>query len=112
MNQDCFRWLVWKPALIDSVSIRKLFAMPMRTITAPVLLHGCIRFHLQSHGSWDYRSTETAAHLHTQFNEEIPYDTIDMDFMNENQSAHGDRNYGHIVSRMGIERRSLLAIEP
>ncbi len=44
-------------------------------------------------------------HLATQFNDEIPYDTIDMDFMNENQSAHGDREYGHIVSRMGIERK-------
>ena len=32
-------------------------------------------------------------HLHTQFNREIPYDTIDMDFMNENQSAHGDREF-------------------
>ena len=47
-------------------------------------------------------------HLHTQFNEEIPYDSIDMDFMNENQSAHGDREYGHIVSRMGIERKIIV----
>lgn len=44
-------------------------------------------------------------HFHTQFNEEIPYDTIDMDFMNENQSAHGDREWGHMVTRMGIERK-------
>ena len=44
-------------------------------------------------------------HLHTQFNMEIPYDTIDMDFMNENQSAHGDREFGHMVTRMGIERK-------
>ena len=44
-------------------------------------------------------------HLHTQFNEELPYETIDMDFMNENQSAHGDREFGHIVTRMGIERK-------
>lgn len=44
-------------------------------------------------------------HLHTQFNEEIPYDTIDMDFMNENQSAHGDREYGHIFSRLNKERK-------
>ncbi|MBR1742208.1 MAG: L-arabinose isomerase, partial [Lachnospiraceae bacterium] len=44
-------------------------------------------------------------HLHTQYNEEIPYDSIDMDFMNENQAAHGDREYGHIVSRMRIERK-------
>ena len=39
-------------------------------------------------------------HLHTQFNREIPWNEIDMDFMNLNQSAHGDREYGHIVSRM------------
>ena len=39
-------------------------------------------------------------HFHTQFNKEIPWSTIDMDFMNLNQSAHGDREFGHIVSRM------------
>ena len=44
-------------------------------------------------------------HLHTQFNEEIPYDTIDMDFMNENQSAHGGREFGHVVTRMGLFRK-------
>ncbi len=44
-------------------------------------------------------------HLHTQFNEELPYDTIDMDFMNENQSAHGDREYGHIFSRLNKQRK-------
>lgn len=41
-------------------------------------------------------------HLHTQANEKLPYDTIDMDFMNLNQAAHGDREYGFIVARMGI----------
>lgn len=41
-------------------------------------------------------------HLHTQANERLPYDTIDMDFMNLNQSAHGDREFGFIVSRLGI----------
>jgi len=44
-------------------------------------------------------------HLHTQFQREIPWDTIDMDFMNLNQSAHGDREYGHIVSRMRKPRK-------
>ncbi|MCD7962295.1 MAG: L-arabinose isomerase [Rikenellaceae bacterium] len=39
-------------------------------------------------------------HLHTQYNREIPWDEIDMDFMNLNQSAHGDREFGHIISRM------------
>ncbi|MFC4809451.1 L-arabinose isomerase [Paenibacillus sp. GCM10023250] len=44
-------------------------------------------------------------HLHTQFNRDIPWDTIDMDFMNLNQSAHGDREYGFIGARMGIARK-------
>ena len=41
-------------------------------------------------------------HLHTQANEKLPYDAIDMDFMNLNQSAHGDREYGYILARLNI----------
>jgi len=48
--------------------------------------------------------TKPLLHLHTQANERLPYDTIDMDFMNLNQSAHGDREYGFITSRLGIPR--------
>ena len=44
-------------------------------------------------------------HLHTQYNAEIPWNDIDMDFMNLNQSAHGDREFDHIVSRMRIRRK-------
>ncbi len=44
------------------------------------------------------------AHLHTQFNRELPWSTIDMDFMNLNQSAHGDREFGFIGSRMRLNR--------
>ena len=47
-------------------------------------------------------------HLHTQFNRDIPWDSIDMDFMNLNQSAHGDREYGFIVSRMRINRKIIV----
>ncbi len=43
-------------------------------------------------------------HLHTQYNEKLPYDEIDMDFMNLNQSAHGDREFGFICTRLGIKR--------
>ncbi|MGN0650777.1 MAG: L-arabinose isomerase [Oscillospiraceae bacterium] len=43
-------------------------------------------------------------HLHTQYNEKLPYDSIDMDFMNLNQSAHGDREFGFICTRLGIKR--------
>src|SRR5258708_28920585 len=44
-------------------------------------------------------------HLHTQFNRDIPWSEIDMDFMNLNQSAHGDREFGFILSRMKINRK-------
>ena len=44
-------------------------------------------------------------HLHTQFNRDIPWKEIDMDFMNLNQSAHGDREVGFIMSRMRLERK-------
>ena len=47
-------------------------------------------------------------HLHTQFNREIPYDEIDMDFMNENQAAHGDREYGHIFTRLDKNRKVVM----
>jgi L-arabinose isomerase len=45
------------------------------------------------------------AHLHTQYNREIPWAEIDMDFMNLNQAAHGDREFGFIGTRMGLNRK-------
>lgn len=47
-------------------------------------------------------------HLHTQFNRDIPWDTIDMDFMNLNQSAHGDREFGFICTRMKKQRKVIV----
>ena len=44
-------------------------------------------------------------HFHTQYNKEIPWNEIDMDFMNLNQSAHGDREFGHICSRLRLPRK-------
>ncbi len=44
-------------------------------------------------------------HLHTQHNAEIPWDSIDMDFMNLNQSAHGGREFGFAVTRLGVPRK-------
>ena len=44
-------------------------------------------------------------HLHTQFNQKLPWNDIDMDFMNLNQSAHGDREHGFIGARMRISRK-------
>jgi L-arabinose isomerase len=49
--------------------------------------------------------TKPVAHLHTQFNRELPWASIDMDFMNLNQSAHGDREFGFIGTRLQLNRK-------
>ncbi|OZG50646.1 L-arabinose isomerase [Bombiscardovia coagulans] len=49
--------------------------------------------------------TKPLLQLNTQHHFEIPWDTIDMDFMNLNQAAHGDREFGYILSRLGIARK-------
>lgn len=101
--------VVWKPTLLTNDGIRRLF----NEANADEECAGVITWmHTFSPAkSWilglqEYR--KPLCHLHTQFNQEIPYDTIDMDFMNENQSAHGDREFGHIVTRMGIERKVIM----
>ncbi|HTR40847.1 MAG TPA: L-arabinose isomerase [Pseudomonadales bacterium] len=50
-------------------------------------------------------SRKPLLHLHTQFNRDIPWSTIDMDFMNLNQAAHGDREHGFIMSRLRLNRK-------
>jgi L-arabinose isomerase len=98
--------VVWKPTLITNELIRKTFNEANSDDSCAGVITWMHTFSPAK--SWilglqEYR--KPLLHLHTQFNMEIPYETIDMDFMNENQSAHGDREYGHIVSRMGIERK-------
>ena len=101
--------VVWKPTLLTNAMIRQT----LNEANADENCAGVITWmHTFSPAkSWilglqEYR--KPLLHLHTQFNREIPYDSIDMDFMNENQAAHGDREYGHIVSRMGIERKVIV----
>lgn len=101
--------VVWKPTLLTNEGIRKLFAEANREEECAGVITWMHTFSPAK--SWilglqEYR--KPLCHLHTQFHQEIPYDTIDMDFMNENQSAHGDREYGHMVSRMGIERKVIM----
>src|SRR3970282_551407 len=54
------------------------------------------------------RLKKPLCHLHTQFNRDIPWSPIDMDFMNLNQSAHGDREFGFICSRLRINRKVIV----
>ncbi len=98
--------IVWKPTLLTDAMIRQTFAEANDDPECAGVIAWMHTFSPAK--SWirglsEYR--KPLLHLHTQFNEEIPYDTIDMDFMNENQSAHGDREFGHMVTRMGIERK-------
>lgn len=98
--------VIWKPTLITSSLIRRTFQEANNDETCAGVITWMHTFSPAK--SWilglqEYR--KPLLHLHTQFNQEIPYDTIDMDFMNENQSAHGDREFGHILTRIGIERK-------
>jgi len=98
--------VIWKPTMITNEVIRKTFNEANLDDTCAGVITWMHTFSPAK--SWILGLQELRKpllHLHTQFNEEIPYDSIDMDFMNENQSAHGDREYGHIVSRMRIERK-------
>lgn len=101
--------IVLKPTLIDQASIRRTFNEANNDENCAGIItwmHTFSPAKMWIVGLQEYH--KPLCHLHTQFNEEIPYDSIDMDFMNENQSAHGDREYGHIVSRMGIERKIIV----
>ena len=51
--------------------------------------------------------TKPLLHLHTQFNRDLPWGEIDMDFMNLNQAAHGDREFAHIEARLGLRRKTI-----
>lgn len=101
--------IVWKPTLITNELIRKTLNEANEDENCAGVITWMHTFSPAK--SWilglqEYR--KPLLHFHTQFNQEIPYDTIDMDFMNENQSAHGDREFGHIVTRMGIERKVIM----
>jgi L-arabinose isomerase len=99
-------YIICKPTLITNALIRKTFEEANDDENCAGVITWMHTFSPAK--SWilglnEYR--KPLLHLHTQFREEIPYDTIDMDYMNENQTAHGGREFGHIVTRMGIERK-------
>ena len=101
--------VVLKPTLITNELIRKTFNEANTDENCAGVITWMHTFSPAK--SWilglqEYR--KPLLHFHTQFNREIPYDTIDMDFMNENQAAHGDREYGHIFTRLGMERKVIM----
>lgn len=98
--------IVWKPSLKDKEGIRKA----MLEANANEACVGIIAWmHTFSPAKMWIAGLDIMdkpfLHLHTQANVALPWDTIDMDFMNLNQAAHGDREFGYLCSRMGITRK-------
>ncbi len=98
--------IVWKETLTTSDEISRL----MREASADELCIGLITWmHTFSPAKMWITGlsglSKPFCQLHTQFNREIPWDTIDMDFMNLNQTAHGGREFGFIGSRLRLERK-------
>ena len=98
--------VVWKPTVITSESCITL----MREASADEDCVGVIVWmHTFSPAKMWIKGLQILSkplcHLHTQFNERLPYDTIDMDFMNLNQAAHGDREFGFICTRLNVKRQ-------
>ncbi|WP_152185729.1 L-arabinose isomerase [Segeticoccus rhizosphaerae] len=98
--------VVWKPVLKESEEIRRLMleaASDDRCIGLVAWMHTFSPAKMWIRGL-SILSTPLLQ-LHTQVNVELPWSTIDMDFMNLNQAAHGDREFGYILSRMSIRRK-------
>ena len=98
--------LVWKPVVKTNEEIRA-------TLMAATASESCVGvitwMHTFSPAKMWINGLELLKkpllHLHTQAGQSLPWSTIDMDFMNLNQAAHGDREYAHILSRMDVARK-------
>ena len=99
----------WKPVLIDPDGIRRL-ALDANSDDSVI---GIIAWmHTFSPAKMWIAGLDALRkpllHLHTQANVELPWGEIDFDFMNLNQAAHGDREFGYIQSRLGISRKTVV----
>ncbi|WP_424533290.1 L-arabinose isomerase [Sphaerisporangium viridialbum] len=100
--------VVWKPVLTDAAAIRRVCL----EANADEDCGGLIAWmHTFSPAKMWIAGLDALRrpllHLHTQANRELPWSSIDMDFMNLNQAAHGDREFGYIQSRLGVPRKTV-----
>jgi L-arabinose isomerase len=101
--------VVWKPVLKDSESIRRLAL----DVNAQNNVIGVIAWmHTFSPAKMWITGLDLLRkpllHLHTQANVALPWSEIDFDFMNLNQAAHGDREFGYIQTRLGVARKTVV----
>lgn len=101
--------VVWKPVLTDSDGIRRLALdanADDRVIGVIAWMHTFSPAKMWIAGLDALR--KPLLHLHTQANVALPWADIDFDFMNLNQAAHGDREFGYIQTRLGIARKTVV----
>ncbi len=101
--------VVWKPTLKDSASIRR---MALEVNAADNAIGIIAWMHTFSPAKMWIAGLDALRkpllHLHTQINVALPWAEIDFDFMNLNQAAHGDREFGYIQSRLGVPRKTVV----
>jgi L-arabinose isomerase len=101
--------IVWKPVLTDSDAIRRM-ALEVnandKVIGVTAWMHTFSPAKMWITGLDLLR--KPLLHLHTQANVELPWGEIDFDFMNLNQAAHGDREFGYIQARLGVARKTVV----
>ncbi|MFI8593299.1 L-arabinose isomerase [Microbacterium sp. NPDC078428] len=101
--------VVWKPVLKDADSIRRL-ALEANADDSVIGLIAWMHTFSPAKmwiGGLDALQ-KPLLHLHTQANVELPWADIDFDFMNLNQAAHGDREFGYIQTRLGVARKTVV----
>ena len=100
--------IVWKPVLTDAAAIRRLCLDASSDDSCAGLIAW---MHTFSPAKMWIAGLDALGkpllHLHTQANVALPWATIDMDFMNLNQAAHGDREFGYIQTRLGVARKTV-----
>jgi L-arabinose isomerase len=100
--------IVSKPVLTDSAAIRQVM---LEANSDPACLGVIAWMHTFSPAKMWITGLDALRkpllHLHTQLNQALPWSSIDMDFMNLNQAAHGDREFGYIQTRLGVARKTI-----
>jgi L-arabinose isomerase len=99
----------WKPVLASSDAIRRAMIEANsddRVVGVITWMHTFSPSKMWIHGLDVLK--KPLLHLHTQANVELPWSSIDFDFMNLNQAAHGDREHGYILSRMSVARKTVV----
>ncbi|GAA5064092.1 L-arabinose isomerase [Thermocatellispora tengchongensis] len=100
--------VVWRPVLTDAAAIRTAC---LEANADPACLGLIAWMHTFSPAKMWIAGLDALRkpllHLHTQANRDLPWSSIDMDFMNLNQAAHGDREFGYIQSRLGVPRKTV-----